>query len=180
MEKDRKNYLTMDASLHEQMFVEKSDIRRWNYCGARFLAFWREHGCPDRRVPQNHRSENGKVGWFFPSKWLRDFEFLPAQEPKREPTKLHLSLEQRGARVERAIRGLQFPDQISAKEVERWKLPAGTQVTPHEVIYPDGSRERVDELRLRNGKYRPGSPQQSSEQQLLEDTLRTLHRKAVA
>lgn len=39
--------------------------------------------------------------------------------------------------------------QISPREAEKWNLPIGTIVTPNEVIYPNGQRERISAIRLR-------------------------------
>ncbi len=176
----QKTYGMIDQALAEQSFVAKADTRLWSYCCDRFTHFWFEHQPATRgkrRVPHDHRAENGKVGWFFPIKWLRDFKLLPVQDQRRPPEEPPRSAEYRAAAVERALGRLDFREQVCPKEIERWDLPAGTQITPSEVIYTDGTRESIDALRLRYGKFHAGAPRQSSEQQLLEDTLRTLHRK---
>ncbi len=180
-----KTYSEIDPKLREQEFVKASDAKRWAYCCRRFKEFWGQQGNRRRRIPMNHSDKDrGAAGWFFPAKWLRDFETLPKHEEVWVPQSRSLSTEERVAFFNRVIAPkatrIDPANRISKPEVERWQLPVGTRVSAFEVEYPDGTRETVDNLRLRHGKYHPGAPPQSAEQQNLEDMVRTLKRGSLS
>ncbi len=70
-----RTYPEIDPNLHEQQFVSKAEAERWAYCRQRFKEFWKQHDRKQRRIPVNYfDKDRAEAGWFFPAKWLRDFE----------------------------------------------------------------------------------------------------------
>jgi hypothetical protein len=175
---ERKDYPQIDERLREQAFIRKHEMpAAWAYLCNRHREFWNLHGRPDRKPPQSYRDKDqDAVGWFFPKKWVEDFTNFP---PTAGPgvAALHRakplpSVDERTAHVERVLKRYSKQEQISAKEAEHWQLPIESQVTPQEVIYPDGRRESIDAMRIRFGAYQPGMAVHAPEQENLEAMLR--------
>lgn len=155
----------------DQAFVRRFDDRLWAYCRKRFRARW-----PKRNVPQGVQHE-GEHGWWFPSSWVSDY----IDENGRDLRSPYMPRNRDTARVERAIARFHSgfnEDRIRLDELRSWGLPEGTMFHANgRVVYPDGSADSIDEIRMRKGKYQGF---RSDEQENLEAMLRLLHSKADA
>ena len=61
-------------------FVPTSDHKAWTYCRVRFRDRWA--GNKHRAIPSGFVND-GRVGWWFPKVWLRDFADLhPGWRPR--------------------------------------------------------------------------------------------------
>lgn len=157
----------------DQAFVRRFDDRLWSYCQTRHKQAWKGK----RGIPQGVRHE-GEEGWWFPSAWVSDF--IDGHGGNlRTPVRVR---EKDIARADRALarfhKGFNA-DRIRLDECRSWGLPEGTMFYAHgRVVYPDGSEETIDEIRMRKGRYQGFRPM--DEQANLEAMLKMLHDKADA
>lgn len=160
------------VSERDMTFVARADDRLWNYCIARHRKRWNV----ERNVPFGVMND-GKMGWWFPKEWVLDFTDDHGQQTRtvrtivNDPPRRNRFV----AAATKSFARVMKHEAISANEARSWQLPEGSQITPWEVTYPDGTRESIDALRARHGTYRP-VPMRSAEQENLEAILNAIQR----
>lgn len=71
-------YGDIDPKLRELSFVTQDRKALWSHCRRQFIEFWSQHDSPNRHIPRGYRDgEHGTPGWWFPTKWVRNFQYTP-------------------------------------------------------------------------------------------------------